>query len=107
MKFTQKLLVTQEVADQLERLCEQPDDSCGRDEVVFDAEVLVDAYRFAIQVVASTEPAKESCWTQGVMFDIDGFEIACTEPGESFLGEYTIDYNENTYEVVVEVKEPE
>lgn len=63
-----------------------------------------------VQVVSTTEPDKESCWTQGVLFskhenDDMPFlsEVTCTEVGESFLGEYCMDYDNNEYVIVVEI----
>lgn len=103
MKHTRTMTVTVYEAEQFTRMCNEPDADNGRDEAVFDREVdFPGGIRFAVQVIASTEPAEESCWTQGVLFDANGNELGCTEVGESFLGEYTIPDGDNVYEVVVE-----
>lgn len=91
MKYEAILKVKREQAEQLERLCKEPDADSARDESLFDEEVKFNnGATMAIQVIASTEPDKESAWTQGILFDKDGFELGCTDVGESFLGEYKI-----------------
>lgn len=93
------LQVRSTVANKLELLCRKPDSDCGKGEVLFDREVkFPNGFRMAIQVIASESPATESAWTQGVLFDQKGNEIGCTDVGESFLGEYTVE--DYTTEVV-------
>jgi len=90
------------LADHLERCCEKPPTSCGRGEVVFDEEVhFLDKYFMIVQVIASEEPDKEPCWTQGVLFNVQGRECGFTEPGEYFLGEYRV----GDYCVKVEIED--
>ena len=40
-------------------------------------------------------------WTEAVMFDKDGKELAVTEPSDDFFGEWYLEDNENTY--IIEV----
>lgn len=102
MKHTRTVTVPVYKAEELTRMCNEPDADNGRDEIVFDHEVnFPGGIRFAVQVIASTEPAEEPCWTQGVLFVAHGNEIGCTEVGDSFLGEYTIHDENDGYEVVV------
>ena len=43
-----------------------------------------------VQVVASEEPDKEPCWTQGILFNEQGRECGITPPCEVFLGVYQV-----------------
>ena len=103
MKFSETLYVETFISQEMERICQQPDSSIKKDGVEFDEEVeFQDGRRMVIQVCSTTNPSKESCWTQGVLFSKDGYELACTDVGESFLGEYHIYYDECEYIVTVE-----
>jgi len=99
------LVVKKQLADKLEKFCQEPPSGCGRGEVVYDEEVkFSDGYRMAIQVVASERPDEEECWTQGVVFDSFGSEIGCTDVGESFLGKYHVLDNIMNVEYVTDVQ---
>ena len=75
MKLTMRIGADQ--AQELERLCREPDDTTGKDSVVFDREVAFpDGCRMAIQVV-----------------------------GETLLGEYHIPYDGKEYVVLVETEQ--
>ena len=101
MDFTGKMFVEGAIADEMERICREWDSTIKSDGTEFDREfVFENGMRMAIQVCPSATKG-ESCWTQGVLFTPDGTEVGCTDVGESFLGEYTIDYLKDTYEVVV------
>jgi hypothetical protein len=105
MQFKKKLVVERAVAEEMERICREPDTSVKKDGQEFDEEVVFDnGNRVAIQVCGSGDPANESCWTQGVLFSPDGVELGCTDVGESFLGEYWISHDDDEYivEVVAE-----
>jgi len=103
MKHQKSLKVSVEKAQQMAWFCQFPNEEIERDEPVFDQTVTFDdGRRVVIQVVASTQPEEESCWTQGVLFGPEGTELAVTEPGEDFLGEYCLFYEGDEYEVVVE-----
>jgi len=108
MEKTKTLKVPQWEADQMELYClkpPMPDHNVPKDSPVFDTEVQFDnGHRVAIQVIASNEPDKESCWVQGVLFEENGQEIACTDVGESFLGEYNLYDGDDLYIVNVEVE---
>ncbi len=101
-KLSGKMYVEQHVADEMERICREPDGSVKSDGTEFDKEyVFEDGMRMAVQVCPSNTPAEESCWTQGVLFTHEGAEVGCTDVGESFLGEYCVEYNGVDYEVTV------
>jgi len=69
----------------------KPPTGCGRGEVIFDEEVpFLDNHFMVVQVIASEEPDKEPCWTQGILFNVQGRECGFTEPGEKLLGEYRV-----------------
>jgi len=105
MRHYAKITVSPELAELMERLCEcppLPDHDVQRCSTTFDHEVRFEnGNRMAVQVVVPNDPDIESCWTQGVMFDNLGNELACTEPGDTFLGEYSITWWDE--EFVVEV----
>jgi uncharacterized protein YbaR (Trm112 family) len=95
------LRVASDVIESMELACKIPPglSNVGRDETLFDEEYkFEDGMRMVIQVVASNDPDTESCWTQGVLLDEEGWEHGCTEVGESFKGEYFI----GDYCVIVE-----
>jgi len=102
MKYKKTLTVPTEEAQQLERFCEEPPGDCGRGEVLFDKTVVFpNKNQVDVQVIASEEPETESCWTQAVLFDSEGNELACTDVGESFLGEFYVYYDDDEYVVDV------
>ncbi len=90
-------------AMECERMCREPDAANGRDEPVYQRTVdFTDDLSVIVQLVASTEPAKESCWTQAVLRDSQGNELDMTDVGDSFLGEYALRYDGVHYDVQVE-----
>ena len=102
MKQTREMKVTVHEAEEMERMLREPDESNARDELVFDREVTFDnGYRIAVQVIASAQPAKESCWSQGVLFTKDGYEVSFTDVGESFLGEHKVFDGDEEYAAIV------
>lgn len=68
----------------------------------FDVE-FDDGYVVSIQVVSGR--CGEPCWTQGVLFDGDGCEIASTLVRDTFTGEYTIEDSHESRRYVVRVEE--
>lgn len=47
------------------------------------------------------EEESNLAWTEAVLFD-HGSEVACTEPEDEFLGEWTLEYDGETYTAFVE-----
>lgn len=98
MIYRQTLRVPRARLEELERLCSEPDGDIRRDSTVFDEEVVFEnGNRMAIQVCASTQPAEEECWTQGVVFGRHGNELGCTDCGEAFAGEYHVWVGDDEY----------
>lgn len=88
------------------RLCDLPDPTLERDTIVFDCKVPFDNERIAyVQVISSKDPAKEPCWTQAVLLQQSAanahLELACTAPGNAFLGEYRLHSNHKDYVIDV------
>ena len=84
------MVVNAETCLQLEMCCRK---SSGHrnSETLFDREVKFnDGKRFAVQVIDS-DVEDEPAWTQGVLFDKDGYELGCTHVGDEFIGEYIVD----------------
>lgn len=44
----------------------------------------------------------EASWAEMVLFNKEGYELCCTEPAEEFGGEWSLDYGNITYVVIVE-----
>ena len=108
MRYLQTLKVPMETAYELERICKEPAAGVQGDGVEFDQEVVFEnGMRMAIQVCASGNPTEESCWTQGVLFDQHGNECGCTDVGESFLGEYCVEFAGDEYVTTVVADAPE
>ena len=80
----------------------------GKDEKIFDESVTFDDGKIMdIQVIAPIE--NESCWTQGVLYEkeVEGsflIEVACTDVGESILGEFHVLHEGNEYICEVKMK---
>lgn len=47
----------------------------------------------------------EPSWTQAVLFNECGNELCCTEPGDTFQGQWKLEYGGITYSVDVKPKE--
>lgn len=98
MRYHQKLEVAEATVDAMEELC-RGDSGEGRD-IEFDQSVdFGNGYIMDIQVCQGDD----GYWTQGVLYhksDIGGdfyIEVACTDVGESFEGEYCVLYDGDEY----------
>lgn len=94
------LNVDREEVEYCELACRQGGDFC-KDEAIFDREVALGDCRFAVRCVASNRPAVDPAWTEGVLFDARGHQVGCTPVGDSFVGEYEIEYGGTLYCVSV------
>lgn len=102
MRHHKEMRVLRHVFTALEDICERVRGDVRKNGIEFDKEVVFDdGNRMAIQVCGPGDPKSEPCWTQGVMFDADGNELGCTDPGESLAGEYSVTVGENEYVVNV------
>lgn len=110
MKFVQPLTIDRVEFDEMQAAVEFPSERMPKDSCIFDRVVhFPDGIHMAIQVVSPLRPQEESCWTQGVLFlehpvgrsDKVWHEVGCTDVGDSFDGEYTVEYGGNEYTVVV------
>ena len=74
-----------------QRYLDEPNEHAPRGAVLFDYMArFPDNSYMAIQVISDSEPDRNAGWCQGVLFDSDGREVGCTEPGDTFLGEYVV-----------------
>lgn len=91
------------LASKLEDFLRTPPVDCGRDEVLFDQEIVfADGIRAAVQVIAPNSPEDgETAWSQCVLFDQRGREISVSHPGDSLVGPFHMDYFDDTYIVNV------
>ena len=93
-----ELVVRHEVAEDMQRLLQAPSKTYGK-ELAYDMEVVFDdGMRMAIQVCpGSYDPTVldgvegEEHWTQAVLFTEEGDEMACSEPGDTFLGKHVVE----------------
>lgn len=90
---------------EVNKLLRGPATDCGRDETFYEQEICFsDGKRMLVQAIACSEPA-EGGWTQGVLFEPDEtgllHEVGCTDVGESFDGEYTVDHGGVSYTAVI------
>lgn len=102
MRYHQKLEVVGAIVDAMEELC-RGDSGEGRD-IEFDQSVdFGNGYIMDIQVCQGDD----GYWTQGVLYrkaigrpiSVGPIynEVACTDVGESFEGEYCVFYDGNEY----------
>jgi len=87
----------------LEDFLRSPPSDCGRDEVLFDKEVIFsDGVRAAVQVIAPNSPEDgDTAWSQCVLFNANGKEISVSEPGDALIGPFRMNYFDDTYIVNV------
>lgn len=96
--------VSADVADKVQAIVDGPAMDCGRDECVFDREVVFDdGCRMAIQAVVNND--LEGGWMQGVLFSPEGTELGCTDVGDRLAGEYSVavDREDGTHTYTVDV----
>lgn len=89
LEHYETLGVPVDVADRVQAIVDGPAVDCGRDECVFDREVVFDdGCRMAIQAVVNND--LEGGWTQGVLFSPEGAELGCTDVSERLAGQYSV-----------------
>lgn len=109
-KFQHFLTIDADEFQLMERLVTKRGSDYPKDRCVFDKSVAFPlGISMAIQVITTLTPKEDTCWTQGVLFEQerkpDGselwHEVGCTDVGESFGGDYTVEYDGNEYTVTV------
>lgn len=45
---------------------------------------------------------EEASWTEAVLFNENGAELCCTECSDEILGEWTLEYDDIIYSIVIE-----
>lgn len=100
--YNHRLYVPRDEAEELQAACDHGLEDCGKDEKLFDREVVFsDGKRMAIQVCAEQD---KPAWTQGVLYSPEGTELGFTPAGDTLLGEYTVFYGDVEYTVLVEIE---
>lgn len=106
--YKETITVSHEIAEKIKRYMnvepENQDECLGEDEK-FDYEVTFpDGKRMAVQVCGvqyrENEPGN-TAWSQAVLWDENGRELAYTDVSEDFLGEWELDYDGVTYQIIV------
>lgn len=101
MQYHKTIKVSENLANQMQEICDKADSSTKKDGTEFDHDVLFENnFNMAIQVIGAGD--EEPGWTQGVLFDTDGNEVGCTEVKDTFLGEYKVTLDGDDYIVNVE-----
>ena len=104
MKFERCLTVDPELLEQMVTKLQTCDPELPSDEAIFDQGLVISpgaGFSMMVQVITPNDPESEPCWSQAVLFDQDGRELACTEPSESLKGEWVIGYDCHEYHLVV------
>ena len=58
-------------------------------------------YKMDIKIVVPSW--EDLTWTEAVLFDSKGNQVACSEPSDYFMGEWNLeDHDGNTYTVILE-----
>lgn len=109
MKFERVITINKTEAANINRyLTVEPEgwsDCLGEDETIsysanFPNNVEIEVKCCGVQF---EEGESNLAWTEAVLF-VDGCEICCTDPMDSFFGEWFFDFDGNTYTVYVEVE---
>ena len=89
----------------LEHEPKDEDECLGEDETICDGVKFQDGTQMDIKccgVQYLDEPCRSNkAWTEAVLFDRNGSEIACTDVSDSYLGEWTLEHAGNTYTCIV------
>ena len=87
MNFTAAIKVPSDQLQFLQSVVDAPNADLCRDDVVYENSVRFSDNSWALfQVISTNDPAEDACWTQVVLFDERGNEMACSDVGESILG---------------------
>ena len=102
-KYVVKIPVSKDVLDRIERFLALPlgldEDEYQGDSTIIYTALFPNGVQADIKCCGCRD---ETSWTEMVLFDQEGCELCCTEPGEAFVGEWSLDYDTITYVVVVE-----
>ena len=104
--MSQTIQIEQHVADYIEEALSRKDDNMlNEDETIVRTVRFPDGIEMDIKCcgVQYEEGGDNSAWTEAVLFH-NGYEVACSEPSDSFLGEWILPYRDETYCVNVVVQ---
>ena len=109
MVYNGVIEISKSVADELEKIltveptCEE--ECFGEDETYRESFVFPNGYFMDIKCcgVQYEEDSVNTAWTESVLFDKRGCEVACSEVEENFVGKWEMEYNGDTYVVDVKV----
>lgn len=94
--------------NKIERLLAEPhneDEWLGSDTLHCESVIFKDGYMMDIKICGVDHYEEGGCnsaWTEAVLFDPEGHEVACTEVCEDYFGEWKIEYDGNEYIVNIE-----
>ena len=97
MKLNTEIKVPSNEVAFLQQAMNIPNSDFRRDEIVWEGESrFSDGTQAIFQVCASNNPEEEPCWSQIVLFDENGAEIACSDVSENVLGPCEFFYIDGT-----------
>ncbi len=76
-----------------------PDDYQGEDDTISETAVFPDCCQMDIKCCGCDDAAS---WTEAVLFDVNGCQLACTDPEDQFTGEWILEHGGITYIVDVQ-----
>lgn len=105
MKYIELITVEKKLAKKIKLL----EDYSGRQSYdkygLQEGETLSKTIKFAdgmeMDIKLIIAPEDDTNWTEAVLFDNKGCQVAYTEPEEVFFGEWQLENNGNTYTVIV------
>lgn len=108
MKFEQTIKIPKEKAKQInnylqhEPTCEE--ECLHENETITNTATFPDNIEMDIKccgVQYNKDESNNTAWTEAVLFQ-NGHEICCSEPADEYLGQWTLEYNDNEYTVIIE-----
>lgn len=110
MKYERRIMINKKQGDAINKyLHEEPtceseclyEDVTITDTVVFDNGMEMDIKCCGVQY---EEGASNLAWTEAVLFNGFGREVACSEPSDEYFGEWVLEYEGNQYVAIVEAE---
>lgn len=97
MKLTTEIKISTNQVLFLLRALNNANAEFSRDEIVWEGQSrFSDGTQAVFQVCAANDPEQYPCWSQIVLFDENGQEIACSDVSENLLGPCEFFYIDGT-----------
>jgi hypothetical protein len=93
MKFTKNIIVERKLANEINRLLAERDESFGEDFAITKTAVFDNGFEMDIKCCGCCD---DVAWTEAVLFH-NGSEVCCTEPCDEFFGEWECTNGDDTF----------